>query len=160
MDITTIGLIILAVSLLVWSSLKDKKKTIEGLGIAKNMFRGIAVEIISILALIGLFLTLVPPGTIKTVLGDTSVFVSTLISAGFGTVTLIPAFVAFPLASSLVNEGAHLVAMAAFITTLTMVGFITAPIEIKYFGKKFTLIRNVLSFTAAILISLGMGLIL
>ncbi|MFW6376211.1 MAG: permease [Thermoplasmatota archaeon] len=158
MDITTIGLIILAVSLLVWSSLKDKKKTIEGLGIAKNMFRGIAVEIISILALIGLFLTLVPPGTIKTVLGDTSVFVSTLISAGFGTVTLIPAFVAFPLASSLVNEGAHLVAMAAFITTLTMVGFITAPIEIKYFGKKFTLIRNVLSFTAAILISLGMGL--
>ena len=160
MDITAIGLILLAITLLIWSFLKDKKKSIKGLSVAKNMFKGIAVDIISILALIGLFLTLVPPGTIKTVLGDTSVTAATFISAAFGTVTLIPAFVAFPLASSLVAEGAHLVSMAAFITTLTMVGFITAPIEIEYFGKKFTLVRNVLSFAAAILISLGMGLIL
>ena len=160
MEITAIGLILLAITLLIWSFLKDKKKSIKGLNVAKNMFKGIAVDIISILALIGLFLTLVPPGTIKTVLGDTSVTAATFISAAFGTVTLIPAFVAFPLASSLVAEGAHLVSMAAFITTLTMVGFITAPIEIEYFGKKFTLVRNVLSFAAAILISLGMGLIL
>ncbi|MGM0405439.1 MAG: permease [Thermoplasmatota archaeon] len=160
MEITAIGLIILAITLLVWSFTKDKEKSIKGLNVAKSMFRGIAVDIISILALIGLFLTLVPPGTIKTVLGDTSVPVATFISAAFGTVTLIPAFVAFPLAYSLVEEGAHLVCMAAFITTLTMVGFITAPIEIEYFGKKFTLVRNVLSFAAAILISLGMGLIL
>ncbi len=160
MNITAIGLIILAISLLIWSFTKDKEKTIKGLNVAKNMFKGIAVEIISILALIGLFLTLVPPGTIRSVLGDTSVIEATFISAAFGTITLIPAFVAFPLASSLVDEGAHLVSMAAFITTLTMVGFITAPIEIEYFGKKFTLVRNVLSFLAAILISLGMGLIL
>ncbi|MBS3781506.1 MAG: permease [Candidatus Thermoplasmatota archaeon] len=160
MDITTIGLLVLAASLLIWSTLKNKKKTKKGLGVAKNMFKGIAVQIISILALIGLFLTLVPPETIRVFLGDTSVIVSTLISASFGTVTLIPAFVAFPLAASLVDAGAHVVSMAAFITTLTMVGFITAPIEIEYFGKKFTLVRNVLSFLAAIGISLGMGLIL
>jgi len=41
-----------------------------------------------------------------------------------------------------------------------MVGFVTAPIEIEHFGKRFTIVRNVLSFIAAILISLGMGLIL
>lgn len=160
MDITTIGLIILAVSLMVWSFIKDKKKTKQSLNVSKNMFKGIAVEIISILALIGLFMTLVPPETIKMLLGDTSVIVSTLIAASFGTVTLIPAFVAFPLAASLIDAGAHVVSMAAFITTLTMVGFITAPIEIEYFGKKFTLVRNALSFLAAISISLGMGLIL
>lgn len=160
MDITTIGLIILAVSLMVWSFIKDKKKTKQSLNVSKNMFKGIAVEIISILALIGLFMTLVPPETIRMLLGDTSVIVSTLIAASFGTVTLIPAFVAFPLAASLIDAGAHVVSMAAFITTLTMVGFITAPIEIEYFGKKFTLVRNALSFLAAIAISLGMGLIL
>ncbi len=160
MDVTTIGLIVLAVSLLIWSTWKSKIKTKKSLKVAKDMFKGIVVEVISILALIGLFLTLVPPETIRVFLGDTSVTVATLISASFGTVTLIPAFVAFPLAASLVDAGAHLVSMAAFITTLTMVGFITAPIEIEYFGKKFTFVRNVLSFVAAILISLGMGLIL
>lgn len=160
MDITTIALIVLAVGLMIWSLFKDKEKTKKSVKLAGNRFKGIAVEIISILALIGLFLSLVPPETIKTVLGDTSVTVSTLISASFGTITLIPAFVAFPLAASLVDSGAHLVSMAAFITTLTMVGFITAPIEIEYFGKRFTLLRNALSFLAAILIALGMGLVL
>ncbi len=160
MDITTIALISLAVILLAWSFKKDGKKTKKGLKVATNMGKGIVVEIVSILALIGLFLTLVPPDTIRIILGGTSVHIATLISAAFGTVTLIPAFVAFPFASSLVDQGAHLVSMAAFITTLTMVGFITAPIEIEYFGKRFTLVRNVLSFLAAIVISLGMGLIL
>ncbi len=160
MGITTIALISLAVFLLLWSSIKDKDKTKKSLKLSGNRLKGIGVEIISILALIGLFLTLVPPGTIRTILGDTSLPIATLLAAGFGTVTLIPAFVAFPLAASLVDQGAHLVSMAAFITTLTMVGFITAPIEIEYFGKRFTLIRNVLSFLAAIFIAMGMGLIL
>ncbi len=160
MDITTIALIALSVGLVIWSLTKDKEKTKKSVKLAGNRFKGIAVEIISILALIGLFLTLVPPETIKVVLGNSSLSVATLISASFGTVTLIPAFVAFPLAASLVESGAHLVSMAAFITTLTMVGFITMPIEIEYFGKKFTLIRNVLSFLAAIAIAFGMGLIL
>ncbi len=160
MDITTIALIALSVGLVIWSLTKDKEKTTKSVKLAVNRFKGIAVEIISILALIGLFLTLVPPETIKVVLGNSSLSVATLISASFGTVTLIPAFVAFPLAASLVESGAHLVSMAAFITTLTMVGFITMPIEIEYFGKKFTLIRNVLSFLAAIAIAFGMGLIL
>ncbi len=160
MNIASIALIVFAVALMIWSLIKDKEKTKKSIKLAGNRFKGIAVEIISILALIGLFLTLVPPETIKMVLGNSSVPVATLISASFGTVTLIPAFVAFPLAASLVESGAHLVSMAAFITTLTMVGFVTAPIEIEYFGKKFTLIRNVLSFLAAIGIAFGMGLIL
>ncbi len=160
MDITTIALITLAVGLFIWSFKKDKDKTKESLSIAKGRFKSIAVEIISILALIGLFLTVVPPESIKYVLGGSSKFLSTIYAALFGTVTIIPAFVAFPLSASLLDRGAHLVSLAAFITTLTMVGFVTAPIEIEHFGKRFTLVRNVLSFISAILISLGMGLIL
>jgi len=60
-------------------------------------------------------------------LGDTLATLATLISASFGTVTLLPAFVVFPLAASLVNRGAHLISIATFITTLTIVGFVTAP---------------------------------
>ncbi len=160
MGITTIALIVLAVSLLLWSFQRDKEKTKKSLTLAVSRFKGIAVDIISILALIGLFLTVVPPESIRYVLGGTSRLLSTLYAAFFGTVTIIPAFVAFPLSASLLDRGAHLVSLAAFITTLTMVGFVTAPIEIEHFGKRFTLVRNILSFAAALVIALGMGLIL
>lgn len=160
MDITTLVLITFALGLFIWSLKKDKEKTKKSIKLAKVRFKGIVVEIVSILALIGLFLTLVPPESIKYVLGGTSKFLSTIYAALFGTVTIIPAFVAFPLSASLLDRGAHLVSLAAFITTLTMVGFVTAPIEIEHFGKRFTLVRNVLSFLSAIVIALGMGVIL
>lgn len=56
--------------------------------------------------------------------------------------------------------GAPPASLAAFVTTLTMVGTVTAPIEISYFGKRFTLLRQSLSFITAILIGLLMGVFL
>ncbi|MDI6799402.1 MAG: hypothetical protein QMD53_01750 [Actinomycetota bacterium] len=50
--------------------------------------------------------------------------------------------------------------MAALITTLTMVGFATIPIETSHFGKRFTILRNLMSFAAAMIIALMMGAIL
>ena len=50
--------------------------------------------------------------------------------------------------------------VAAFITTLTMVGVVTLPLEIKEMGKKITILRNVFSFVFAIVIALIMGVIL
>ncbi len=56
--------------------------------------------------------------------------------------------------------GAGLTAIAAFVTTLTMIGFVFLPLEIKELGKKFAFIRNGLSFIAAMIIAVLMGLIL
>ena len=56
--------------------------------------------------------------------------------------------------------GAGVTAMAAFITTLTMIGFVFLPLEIKELGRKFALLRNGLSFIVALIIALLMGLIL
>ena len=50
--------------------------------------------------------------------------------------------------------------MEAFITTLTMIGVVTLPLEIKELGKKMALLRNGLSFIIAIVIALIMGVIL
>jgi hypothetical protein len=47
--------------------------------------------------------------------------------------------------------------IAVFITTLTMVGFMTLPMEISIMGKRFTLLRNVLSIIAALIIGLLVG---
>ena len=77
-----------------------------------------------------------------------------------GALMHIPALLSFPLAASLLYNGASISAVAAFITTLTMIGTITLPLEIKELGKKMAILRNGLSFVIAIIIALVMGTIL
>ena len=64
------------------------------------------------------------------------------------------------LAASLLDGGASISVVAAFITTLTMIGTVTLPLEIKELGKKMALLRNGMSFLIAILIAFIMGAIL
>ncbi len=125
-----------------------------------GMMKHMAGEIIGILFLIGLILTFIPPEAIRQYAGKSNSIVTTIVFAIVGCITLIPAFVAFPLAGSLVNAGASIVPVVAFLTTLTMVGIVTFPLEKKEFGGKFTLIRNSLSFLFAIVIALIMGVAL
>lgn len=160
MGLTTIILIVGTIIAFLWSMIKNKEKTLQSLKTARGRFWNTATEIIGILALIGLILAAIPDSYIQAVLGGESITLSTIYGSIIGTITIIPAFVAFPLADSLVQSGAYLIAIAAFITTLTMVGFATMPIEIDHFGKRYTFIRNILSFAFALLIALGMGVIL
>ena len=139
---------------------KDKTKTLTSMKMASGMMKGMAGEIIGILFLIGLILTFFPPETINQVIGKYSILTSTIISAAVGTITLIPAFVAFPLVGSLVDGGVSIIPSVAFLTTLTMVGLVTFPLEKDEFGLKFTVSRNLLSFIFAIIIALIMGVLM
>ena len=103
-------------------------------------------------------LPIVNTEVIQNIFSDQSILGLILISL-VGSVTLIPAFVAFPLAGSLLKAGASVTAVACFITTLMMVGIITATMEIKFFGRAFTVSRNILSFDFAIIIGLLMGVL-
>lgn len=160
MDIFTI---ILWIITLVWffiSMKKDKKKTLNSIKNSSGMMKSLGGQIIAILFLIGLLLTFIPPETIKEYIGQSNVVLSSILSALVGSITLIPAFVAFPLVGSLIDSGANIVPMVAFLTTLTMVGVVTFPLEQKEFGTKFTLARNGLSFIFAVVIALVMGVII
>ena len=68
--------------------------------------------------------------------------------------------IAYPLAGSLHRMGASLPALASFITTLTMVGILTSALEIKAFGRRFTVIRQTLSLLLALVIGALMGVLL
>ena len=80
-----------------------------------------------------------------------------LFAASIGAITLIPGFVAFPLAAALLKSGAGYMQIGAFVSTLMMVGIVTLPVEIKYFGKKATIIRNSAAFVFSLLVALVMG---
>lgn len=160
MDIFTLVFWVITLIWFVVSLKKDKKKTLHAIKMSGGMMKGIAGDIIAILLLIGLILTFIPPETINQYVGQSNELISTVVFAFAGSITLIPAFVAFPLVGSFVDAGASIIPIVAFLTTLTMVGIVTFPLEKREFGMKFTMIRNSLSFIFAILIALTMGVIL
>ena len=83
-----------------------------------------------------------------------------LIAAVVGSITLIPGFISYPIASALIKEGASYAVVATFMTTLMMVGVVTLPLEIRYFGGKVAILRNALNFIAAIAIGTFVGFVL
>lgn len=160
MDIFTITVWVLTAGFLAFSFVKDKHKTKEALIRAFYMGKGMLVSILSIVFAIGLLLTIFTPESIAAFVEKQNILIATISAAIFGTVTLVPAFIAFPLVGTLINGGVGIVPSVSFLTTLTMVGIVTLPLEIKAFGKKFTFIRNGLSFIFAIIIALIMGVII
>jgi len=66
---------------------------------------------------------------------------------------LIPGFIAFPTAALLLENGAGYMQIAAFISSLMMVGIVTLPMEFKYFGKKISIVRNILAFLFSFLVA-------
>ena len=160
MDIFTVAiwggtLIFLGISLA-----KDKVRTKQALKMALGMGKGMVVSILSIIFAIGLILTLIPPAEVAAFLGTQSVLLATIGGALLGTITLVPAFIAFPLVGTLIHAGISVIPSVAFLTTLTMVGVVTFPLERRAFGVKFTAIRNGLSFLFAIAIALVMGVMI
>lgn len=160
MDIFTIAIWVITAVLLLFSFVKDKGKTKEALKKAFFMGRGMALSIFAVIFAIGLILAVLPPEQIADIIGKQNALVATIAAAAFGTVTLIPAFIAFPLIGTLVGAGIGIMPSVAFLTTLTMVGVVTFPLEKKEFGLKFAITRNGMSFVFAIIIALIMGVIL
>ena len=121
------------------SFFEDRNKTLMALKKAWKSFENILPQFLSILIIIGLALAILSPETITKLLGTRSGVWGILAAAVIGSITLIPGFVAFPLAAALLKNGAGYVQIAAFVSTLMMVGIVTMPLEIKTFGKRATI---------------------
>lgn len=142
---------------LILSTIKSKKKTQMALKKAWKSFENILPQILAVLLLIGFMLSILDQQTISTLIGKESGIVGMFIAAVIGSITLIPGFVAFPLAASLLAAGAGYTQITLFVTALMMVGVVTMPVEMQYFGKETTLKRNLFGLIYAILISIVIG---
>ena len=110
------------------------------------------------LILVSIILFLVPDKVILTYLGNNNKFIGIILASFFGSVTLMPGFIAYPLCGILLNKGVSYMVLSAFSTTLMMVGILTYPIEKEYFGTKVTIIRNLFSFFIAVIVALITGI--
>ena len=151
---------IIAILSLIISFFKSKEKTKMVLKKAWKSFENIMPQFLAIILVIGIMLSVLTPEQISRFLGQDSGIMGVVMAAFIGAVTLIPGFVAFPLASTLLHNGAGITQIAAFVSTLMMVGIITIPVEIEYFGKKVTIIRNLLAFIFSFIVAGVMGVIL
>ncbi len=149
-----------AIIALIVAFFKDKKRAIKSLKIAGKSTIRVLPMVFAIIILIGLLLGFVPPDQISRFIGEQSGIGGVLLVSLVGALMHIPSLLSFPLAASLLRDGASVSAVAAFITTLTMVGTITLPLEIKELGREMALLRNGISFAIAIVIALIMGVVL
>lgn len=138
------------------SAAHDASRTRAALKTSIRSSLALLPGLLAVLAGVGLIMAVIPPAAIATLFqsqGTAGFF----LLAGLGALMTIPGPVAYPLAGSLHRMGASLPALASFITTLTMVGVLTAPMEIKAFGRRFTFLRQALSLLLALVVGALMG---
>lgn len=145
---------------LIFSFFKSKEKTKMALKKAWKSFENILPQLLSVLLLIGFVLSILTPAQISSLIGKESGWWGVMAASILGSITLIPGFIAFPLATALLKSGAGYMQIAAFVSTLMMVGIVTLPMEIKFFGKKAAYLRNGLAFVFSLIVALVMGVVL
>lgn len=152
-----ISLYLVTAALLGLSWFKDREKTRKALKKAWKAFENILPEFLVVILLVGMLLAVADPDTISAVIGSGSGWWGVLLSALVGAVTLIPGFVAFPMAALLLQGGAGVMQIGAFVSTLMMVGIVTMPVEVKYFGRKLTFYRNAIAFLFSFVVAYVIG---
>ncbi len=160
MQSATIIINALALLFLIIAFIKDGARSRQALRMAARSFLRILPSVLIIVVLVGLVVGIITPEKLAQWLGDKSGVPGMLLTGVVGAVLHIPSIVAFPLAGSLLRSGASVTIIATFVATLTMIGFVTLPLEIKELGKRFALMRNGLSFLAALIIGWLMGVVL
>jgi len=140
------------------SLLANRERTRSALKIAAKRFLHIFPAFLTMIILVSIILFLLPDEVISDYLGGDNIFIGVILASFLGSITFMPGFIAFPLSGILLQRGVAYMVLAAFTTTLMMVGVLTAPIEKAYFGMKVTILRNVISFFIALIVAVMIGL--
>jgi uncharacterized membrane protein YraQ (UPF0718 family) len=160
MIIFILSLNITALLLIIISVLKDHRKTQNALKIAIQSGKNMLPTLLLLIVFIGILLGWIPNLWIQKFLGESSGFWGVIGAALLGSVVMMQSFIAYPLANSFLTSGASLTVIATFLTTLTMIGIVSLPLQVQELGKPITIYRNLFSFIFAIFIGLLIGWIL
>ncbi len=148
--------VIMAVLLLI-SFFFDRQKTWKSIIRGKNKLVKILPGYLKLLVLLSLVL-LFSEDFIVQYLGDQNVLLGSLLGLIIGSITMMPGFIAYPLAGILLSQGVSYMVIASFIIPLKMVGIVTYPLEKEYMGVKATIYRNAASLVIAAILTILIGL--
>ncbi|HAK41013.1 MAG TPA: hypothetical protein DCM24_04295 [Synergistaceae bacterium] len=149
---------VLAVLLFSLSWLTDRERSLEAARSAWSLFRGILPMFVIVMVLTSLSFGLISEEVLLELLIGRGLLAGSVIGAAAGSVAAIPGFVAFPLSGILLGKGVPYTVIAAFTTTLMMVGVVTFPLERQYLGARAALVRNLAGLTMALVVSVAVGI--
>lgn len=135
----------------------DREKTVAAIKISYKQFISILPAFLTMLILVSIVLFFVPDKMISSYLGNNEKFIGVILASFFGSITMMPGFIVFPLCGILLNKGVSYMVLSAFTTSLMMVGILTYPIEKEYFGVKVTIARNIISLITALIVAVSIG---
>lgn len=154
------GYLVAALAAYILVATRQRDKAVASAKAGVKAFSNVLVTLLSIFGLVGLMNAFIPMEVIQRWLGSGSGVVSLLTGGLLGSAAAGPPVAAYPVAQSLLDAGAWAPAVAAFIVSWTLVGFLSLPFEAKMFGTRFAVARNVISFGVSLVIGLIVGWVL
>lgn len=109
---------------------------------------------IGIILLLGLLRTYVPPRLVSSIFRG-KVFTDTILGSIFGSISAGNPVTSYIIGGELLKEGISLFAVTAFIVAWVTVGVIQMPAEAALLGKRFAILRNILSFVLSIAVAIA-----
>ncbi len=135
----------------------DPGKTFRALKIGAQELLRIAPALLLMVILVTFFLLFFPEEKIAHYLGGKNPWGAFSLALLFGSVTIMPGFIAFPLCGILLKAGVSYMVLSAFANALMLVGIATFPLEREYFGTRVALLRNGLGLAIAMVVALVTG---
>lgn len=115
-------------------------------------FSAMLPMIFGVVGLVAMLQTLVPAQRLVGFFTGNA-FVDTLIGTGCGAVAAGNPMVSYVLGGEMLGHGVSLYAVTAFILAWVTLGVIQLPMEVEAFGRRFTLIRNLMAFLGTLAVA-------
>ena len=119
---------------------------------AKSLGNTIPV-LAGVILLVGLANTLIPKSLYSSIFSN-NLFFDSIIGSGLGSVLAGNPITSYILGGEFLNQGISLVAVTAFLVSWVTVGLVQLPAESLLLGRKFAILRNILSFVFSILVAI------
>jgi uncharacterized membrane protein YraQ (UPF0718 family) len=136
----------------------NRQKTKKALMKGAKMLWMITPAFVSIILSVSIVLYFIPNEMIIDYLGGSNSYTGVLAASIIGSITVIPGPIVYPLCQILLEKGVSYSVIAAFSSSLMMVGVLSFPVEVAYFGKKFAALRNITSLLMSLIIALFFSL--
>lgn len=130
-----------------------KKRSLKksALNSGKNLYKALPL-IIAIIGLISILSQILTKEFYAKIFQES--FIDPLIGSIIGSISVGGPVISYIIGGEMLKQGASRIAVTAFIVSWISVGIATLPLESKYLGKKFAIIRNSLSFIFSIIVAI------
>lgn len=158
--ITGIVMLIITTGLYGVSLYKNKSKLKKTINKGFRSFIQNSIRIFAIFVIIGILQNFLSKEAVGNFLLKFSGIKGIFTGAIVGGIMMGPVATGYPIGNYLLENSVPISLVASFLASWVMIGIVSLSFEIKNFGKRFTIVRNIFAFISIIIIALVMEVFL